>query len=155
SRDLHLVGAAGRGAPDQRRGARRRAGARDRVGAEPPRVTPLVVLDVVGLTRAQVGDETPHLSALAREGFTTPVGAVLPAVTSSAQATMLTGTMPREHGIVGNGWYFRELCEVWLWRQSNRLVAGEKVWEAARRRMPDFTCAKLFWWFNMHSSADW
>jgi predicted AlkP superfamily pyrophosphatase or phosphodiesterase len=68
---------------------------------------------------------------------------------------MLTGTLPRDHGIVGNGWYFRELAEVWLWRQSNRLVAGEKVWEAARRRLPGFTCAKLFWWYNMHSSADW
>jgi len=68
---------------------------------------------------------------------------------------MLTGMLPRDHGIVGNGWYFRELAEVWLWRQSNRLVAGEKVWEAARRRLPGFTCAKLFWWYNMHSSADW
>ncbi len=85
----------------------------------------------------------------------TPLGEVLPAVTCTAQSTMLTGTLPREHGIVGNGWYFRELAEVWLWRQSNRLVAGEKVWEAARRRLPGFTCAKLFWWYNMHSSADW
>jgi predicted AlkP superfamily pyrophosphatase or phosphodiesterase len=29
------------------------------------------------------------------------------------------------------------------------------VWEAARRRLPGFTCAKLFWWYNMYSSADW
>jgi predicted AlkP superfamily pyrophosphatase or phosphodiesterase len=110
---------------------------------------------VVGLTPAQVGADTPALTALAREGFLTPLGAVLPAVTCTAQSTMLTGTLPREHGIVGNGWYFRELAEVWLWRQSNHLVAGEKVWEAARRRHPGFTCAKLFWWYNMHSSADW
>jgi hypothetical protein len=48
------------------------------------------------------------------------------------QSTMLTGTLPREHGIVANGWYFRDLAEVWLWRQSNRLVRGEKVWDAAR-----------------------
>jgi predicted AlkP superfamily pyrophosphatase or phosphodiesterase len=68
---------------------------------------------------------------------------------------MLTGTLPRQHGIVGNGWYFREQSEIWLWRQSNRLVAGEKVWEAARRRRPGFTCAKLFWWYNMYSSAEW
>lgn len=116
---------------------------------------PLVVLDVVGLTPAQVGPDTPALAALAREGFLAPLGAILPAVTCSAQATMLTGTLPRAHGIVGNGWYFRDLAEVWLWRQSNRLVAGEKVWEAARRRFPGLTCAKLFWWYNMHSSADW
>jgi predicted AlkP superfamily pyrophosphatase or phosphodiesterase len=118
-------------------------------------VTPLVVLNVVGLTPAQVGPDTPALAGLAREGFILPMSAVLPAVTCTAQATMLTGTPPRDHGIVGNGWYFRELGEVWLWRQSNRLVAGEKVWEAARRRQPGLTCAKLFWWYNMYSSADW
>jgi predicted AlkP superfamily pyrophosphatase or phosphodiesterase len=33
-------------------------------------------------------------------------------------------------------------------------VHGEKVWETARRRDPSLTCAKLFWWFNMYSSAD-
>jgi predicted AlkP superfamily pyrophosphatase or phosphodiesterase len=118
-------------------------------------VTPLVVLDVVGLTAAQVGPDCPALAALAREGFLTPMGAVLPAVTCSAQSSMLTGALPRDHGIVGNGWYFRDLSEIWLWRQSNRLVAGEKVWEAARRLHPRLTCAKLFWWYNMYTSADW
>ncbi|MCD6043329.1 MAG: alkaline phosphatase family protein, partial [Burkholderiales bacterium] len=62
---------------------------------------------------------------------------------------------PSGHGAVANGWYFRDLSEVWLWRQSNRLVAGEKIWEAGRTRDPAFTCAKMFWWYNMYSSADW
>ena len=74
-------------------------------------MTPLLVIDVVGLTPAQVGPDTPALAALARDGFMRPMGAVLPAVTCSAQATMLTGTLPRDHGIVGNGWYFRDLGE--------------------------------------------
>jgi predicted AlkP superfamily pyrophosphatase or phosphodiesterase len=68
---------------------------------------------------------------------------------------MLTGLLPQDHGIVANGWYFRDLSEIWLWRQSNRLVQGEKVWEAARKRDPAFTCAKLFWWYNMYASVDW
>ncbi len=80
---------------------------------------------------------------------------VLPAVTTTVQSTLLTGLAPRDHGIVGNGWYFRDLSEIWLWRQSNRLVAGEKVWEAAKRRDPAFTCAKLFWWYNMYASVDY
>ena len=80
---------------------------------------------------------------------------MLPAVTCTAQATFLTGTLPREHGIVGNGWYFRDLAQVMFWRQSNQLVPGEKVWETARRRDPACTCAKMFWWFNMYSTADW
>jgi predicted AlkP superfamily pyrophosphatase or phosphodiesterase len=32
-------------------------------------------------------------------------------------------------------------------------VAGEKIWEAAARRDPAFTCANLFWWYNMYSTA--
>ncbi len=66
----------------------------------------------------------------------------------------MTGLTPRDHGIVANGWFFRDLMEVWFWRQSNRLVAGEKVWEAAKRRNPSFTCANLFWWYNMGATHD-
>ena len=113
-----------------------------------------VVLDVVGLTPELLGDATPNLSRLSREGARRDLRTITPAVTCSVQSTFLTGTLPREHGIVANGWLFRDLAEVWLWRQSNALVAGEKVWEAARRRDPAFTVAKLFWWYNMYSSAD-
>ena len=114
-----------------------------------------VVLNVVGLTPELVGEHTPHLKALAARGSLRSLETVLPAVTCSVQSTFTTGLMPEEHGVVGNGWYFRDLAEVWLWRQANQLVAGEKIWEAARRRDPAFTCAKLFWWYNMYSSADW
>ncbi len=114
----------------------------------------LVIL-VVGLSPALVGAHTPHLAKLAKRGGMRPLKAITPAVTCAAQSTLLTGLLPSEHGIVANGWYFRDLSEVWLWRQSNRLVAGEKIWEAGRTRNPEFTCAKMFWWYNMYSSADW
>ncbi len=116
-------------------------------------MTPTIVLDVVGLTPALLA-HAPHLRALAEQGAMRPLATVLPAVTTTVQSTLLTGLPPRDHGIVANGWYFRDLAEVWLWRQSNHLVAGEKVWEAARCRDPSFTCAKLFWWFNMYASVD-
>ena len=112
-----------------------------------------LVLDVVGLTPALL-EHAPNLRALAAAGAMRPLTTVLPAVTTTVQSTFVTGVLPREHGIVGNGWYFRDLAEVWLWRQSNRLVAGEKVWDAAKRRDPSFTCAKLFWWYNMYATAD-
>ncbi len=114
----------------------------------------LVIL-VVGLSPALVGEHTPNLQKLARRGGLRPLTAVTPAVTCTAQSSLLTGLSPAEHGIVANGWYFRDLSEVWLWRQSNRLVKGEKLWETARRINPEFTCAKMFWWYNMYSSADW
>ena len=115
---------------------------------------PLAVINVAGLTPSLMGEATPRLNALA-SGFRASVGPVLPAVTCSVQATYFTGLAPRDHGIVGNGWYFRELSEVMFWRQSARLVAGETPWAAGRSRDKTFTCAQLFWWFNMHCGADW
>jgi predicted AlkP superfamily pyrophosphatase or phosphodiesterase len=114
-----------------------------------------VALIVVGLTGDLLGDATPNLQALAREGCARPLEPVLPAVTCSVQSTFTTGLPPRDHGAVANGWYFRDLGEIWLWRQSNRLVAGEKIWETAARRDPAFTCANLFWWYNMYSTANY
>jgi predicted AlkP superfamily pyrophosphatase or phosphodiesterase len=120
-----------------------------------PHLTPLIVIDIVGLTPALLGEHTPNLNALAEDGFLATLDGVFPAVTCTAQASMLTGLPPAGHGVVANGWYYRDLAEIWFWRQSNRLVQGEKVWESLRRTRADLTCAKLFWWFNMYSSADW
>jgi predicted AlkP superfamily pyrophosphatase or phosphodiesterase len=116
-------------------------------------MTPTLVLNVVGLTPGLLV-HAPRLQALASQGAVRPLTTVLPAVTTTAQSTMLTGLTPRDHGIVANGWYFRDLSEIWLWRQSNKLVQGEKVWQAARKRDPAFTCAKLFWWYNMYADVD-
>jgi predicted AlkP superfamily pyrophosphatase or phosphodiesterase len=114
----------------------------------------LVIL-VVGLTPSLVGEHTPNLRRLAARGGMRPLETVVPAVTCSVQSTLVTGLMPSGHGAVANGWYFRDLAEVLLWRQPNRLVTGEKIWEAGRARDRSFTCAKMFWWYNMYSTADW
>ena len=116
---------------------------------------PVVVALVVGLSRRQIGEHTPNLARLAAEGFAAPIDPVLPAVTCSVQSTYLTGKLPSEHGVVANGWYWRDRGEVNLWRQSNALVQGPKVWHAAKALDKDFTCAKLFWWFNMFADVDW
>lgn len=124
-----------------------------------------VVLNVVGLTPALLGEHTPRLRAFAARGSAVAIRPAFPALTCPAQATYLTGLPPAGHGVVGNGWYHRELAEVHFWKQSNHLVRGRKLWEALRAR-PEmarrqstgekpFTCAKLFWWFNMYSSADY
>ncbi|MBM4265019.1 MAG: alkaline phosphatase family protein [Deltaproteobacteria bacterium] len=111
-----------------------------------------VVLDVVGLTRRLLGAHTPRLAAFAKEVAT--IGPVLPAVTCTVQSTYTTGLPPSGHGIVANGWYFRDLSEIWLWRQSNRLVQGDKVWDVARKRDPSFTSSNTFWWYAMATRAD-
>ncbi len=114
-----------------------------------------VVLNVVGLTDRLIGPYTPYLSRWQKRGWQSAIAPQLPAVTCTAQSTYLTGKPPAEHGIVGNGWYFRDECEVKFWRQSNRLVGAPKLWEVAKQLDPDFTCANLFWWYNMYSSVDY
>jgi len=113
------------------------------------------VLNIVGLTTELIGEHTPFLSEWVKKGNLASIEPVLPAVTCSAQATYLTGVMPNRHGIVGNGWYFREMDEIKFWRQSNKLIQSEKIWERAKKKNPDFTCANLFWWYNMNSTVDY
>ena len=114
-----------------------------------------LVLLVVGLSPGLVGPHTPALSKLASRGGLRPLNTVTPAVTCTSQSTLVTGLMPDGHGAVANGWYFRDLSEVLLWRQPNQLVAGEKIWDAGKERDASFTCAKMFWWYNMYASADY
>ncbi|HKX45731.1 MAG TPA: alkaline phosphatase family protein, partial [Planctomycetota bacterium] len=116
---------------------------------------PVLWIDAVGLAPRLLSSETPHLAALAARGASAPMSTVLPAVTLSAQATLLTGALPRDHGIVGNGWYWRDLGEVLLWRQPSACVRGPKVYDRARALDPRFTCAKLFWWWNMGARVEW
>jgi predicted AlkP superfamily pyrophosphatase or phosphodiesterase len=117
-------------------------------------LTDLVVLDVVGLT-PKLLPHVPSLHALAQDGFSAPVEPVLPAVTCSVQSAFLTGTPPAGNGIVGNGWYFRDLGEVLLWRQHNALVQGEKLWQAARAAHPGYRVANVCWWYAMGADVDY
>lgn len=114
---------------------------------------PLLLLDVVGLTPALLR-HAPRLAAIAKQGFSAPMTPVLPAVTCPAQASMLTGLAPSGHGVVANGWYDRDRAEVAFWKQSAHLVAGERVWDAAKKRDPNFTSANVCWWFAMYGSTD-
>jgi predicted AlkP superfamily pyrophosphatase or phosphodiesterase len=118
----------------------------------PPHKT--VVLNVVGLTPGLV----PRMPSLARwtaAGGSARIKPAFPAVTCTAQADYLTGKYPERHGIVGNGWYSREDCEVRFWKQANPLVQAPKVWDAARAIDPSVTVANMFWWFNMYSTVDY
>jgi predicted AlkP superfamily pyrophosphatase or phosphodiesterase len=115
--------------------------------------TPLLVLDVVGLT-PRLLPHMPNLTRMAAGGFTASLGTVFPAVTCPVQSTFLTGLPPSGHGIVGNGWYFRDLGEVFLWRQHNGLVGGDKLWDAARRASPGYRVANVCWWYAMGAATD-
>ncbi len=113
------------------------------------------VLNLVGLTESLLGPRMPRLARFRAQGALSRIVPALPALTCTAQSNYLTGQTASVHGVVANGWYNRELAEVQFWKQSNHLVTAPKVWESLRAKAPGFTVAKLFWWYNMYSSADW
>lgn len=114
-----------------------------------------VVIDVVGLSSSIIGEYTPFLKKYIADRNMVRIEPVLPALTTTSQSTYLTGEWPARTGIVGNGWYDRTDCEIKFWKQSNKLVKSEKIWEKAKREDPSFTCANMFWWYNMYSTADY
>jgi predicted AlkP superfamily pyrophosphatase or phosphodiesterase len=117
-----------------------------------------LVINAVGLTSRLIGAHTPRVAEFLGRGRLVPVGAVIPAVTCSVQSTYLTGAWPggeAGHGIVANGWYFRDECEIKFWKQSNHLVGGAKIWDIGRQRDASFTCANVCWWYAMYSTADY
>ncbi|RYD81085.1 MAG: alkaline phosphatase family protein [Sphingobacteriales bacterium] len=114
-----------------------------------------VVIDVVGLSSSVIGEHTPFLKKYIAEKYFTNIEPLLPAVTTSAQSSYLTGKYPSENGIVGNGWYDHADSEIKFWKQSNKLVDAEKIWDKAKKEDPSFTCSNMFWWYNMYSNADY
>jgi predicted AlkP superfamily pyrophosphatase or phosphodiesterase len=120
----------------------------------------LAVINVVGLTESLIGEHTPSIAEFRKRGTLAQIAPAFPAVTCVAQSNYLTGKTPSEHGIVGNGWFNRELSEIQFWKQSNHIVHSNKIWDALRERfnystIQRFTTANCFWWFNMYSTADY
>ncbi|MCB0668208.1 MAG: alkaline phosphatase family protein [Saprospiraceae bacterium] len=115
----------------------------------------VALLNIVGLSERHLGPHTPFLTDWCSKYPSSLVDPMLPGVTCAVQSTYLTGKTPADHGIVANGWYFRDECEVKLWRQSNKLVQAKSIWDEAREIDPAFTVANMFWWYNMYSSADY
>ena len=102
------------------------------------------VIDVVGLTPRQM-QHARRLSALApHKPWRSPV----PAVTATCQATMMTGLPPSAHGVVANGWLYRETGEVRFWQQSRQLIQAPVLDE-------EVATAKLFWWFVQGTRVPW
>ena len=114
-----------------------------------------VVIDVVGLSSSIIGSHTPFIQDYISKRKLQLITPMLPAVTTAVQSTYVTGKWPAEHGIVGNGWYDKTDAEIKFWKQSNKLVQAKKIWDKAKEQDPSFTISKMFWWYNMYSTADY
>ena len=102
----------------------------------------LIYLSVAGLRPTDIDKSTtPTLYAWASSGALAELVPTFPCVTSCVQATTWTGIGPGAHGVIANGFFYRDRREVEFWVGRNNVIAGEQIWDAIRRRRPDFTSA--------------
>ncbi|MEQ1861345.1 MAG: nucleotide pyrophosphatase/phosphodiesterase family protein [Chthoniobacteraceae bacterium] len=81
-----------------------------------------------------------------------PAAPVFPGLTSVFQASFRTGATPREHGLIANGLFFRDLTKVLFWEQSASLVEGPRIWESFRAR--GGKVGMMFWQQSMGEDVD-
>ena len=78
--------------------------------------------------------------------------ALFPALTCPVQASFVTASPPAAHGMVGNGFFDRQLKKTFFWEQASALIAGERIWQKLRARGK--TVAQLFWQQSLGLQAD-
>ncbi len=107
----------------------------------------VVLLSVPGLRRQDL-EKMPRLRSLVAEGDQAELVASFPAVTCPVQANMTTGAPPSEHGVVANGFYWRDQQEVEMWTSPNGCVQSPQLWDIMHRHNSSLTTAV---WFPLHS----
>ena len=114
----------------------------------------VILLSVPGL-RPQDLAAMPNLSKLVAGGDSAALVPSFPCVTWPVQANMLTGKLPAEHGVIANGFYWREKHEVEMWTAWNEKIQQPQIWDLlhnnpTRQRGTSLTSAV---WFPMLSKG--
>jgi predicted AlkP superfamily pyrophosphatase or phosphodiesterase len=109
----------------------------------------VVLLSIPGL-RARDVARMPCLSRLTAGGDRAVLEPSFPAVTCPVQANMTTGRLPREHGVVANGFYWRDKQLVEMWTAWNDCIERPQIWDSLHRLDRSLTSAV---WFGMHSKG--
>ena len=109
----------------------------------------VVLLSIPGL-RARDLSSMPNLSRLFVGGGHAILVPSFPAVTCPVQANMTTGTPPREHGVVANGFYWRDQRRVEMWTAWNDCIQKPQIWDILHDRDRAITSAV---WFALHSKG--
>jgi predicted AlkP superfamily pyrophosphatase or phosphodiesterase len=73
-----------------------------------------------------------------------------PAVTWPVQANMLTGKLPSEHGVIANGFFWRDKREVEMWTAWNDKIQQPQIWDLLHKHDTQLTSAV---WFPMLSKG--
>lgn len=92
----------------------------------------------------------PRLSALMSKGATAPLSPGFPCVTCPVQANMTTGVGPERHGVIANGFFYRDQGEVEMWTAWNECIHAPQLWQMLKEHDPNLTSAV---WFPLHSKG--
>lgn len=111
-------------------------------------------LSIPGL-RSQDLARMPRLSKLTASGDRTSLVPSFPAVTWPVQANMLTGKLASEHGVVANGFYWRNEFKVEMWTASNEKIEAPQIWDLMHQRNPSLTSAVWFPMLSKKCGADY
>ena len=113
-----------------------------------------ILLDVVGLEVKHLDSGlVPNIAKITANGETAKLEPTFPSVTSTVQASILSGRYPREHGIISNGLYDRNTYNVSFWEQSSSLVQAQRVWDTVKQKNSKKT-AVLFWQNTMYANSE-
>lgn len=109
----------------------------------------VILLSIPGLRRSDV-EQMPRLSALMTGGDLSELVPSFPCVTWPVQANMLTGKRADEHGVVANGFYWRDEQKVEMWTAWNDEITAPQIWDVLHQRDSALTSAV---WFPMLSKG--
>jgi predicted AlkP superfamily pyrophosphatase or phosphodiesterase len=102
-----------------------------------------VLLSIPGLRASDLGS-MPRLSALGKGGLTAPIAHTFPCVTCASQVTLTTGVGPDHHGVIANGFFWRDRGEVEMWTAWNQVIEAPQIWTTLRQHDPQLTSAAWF-----------
>src|SRR5262245_42588955 len=100
----------------------------------------VILLSVPGLRAADLA-VMPTLARLAASGDQMSLVPSFPCVTCPVQANMTTGTTPKDHGVVANGFYWRDKHEVEMWTAWNDCIGRPQIWDLLHQHDPSITSA--------------
>jgi predicted AlkP superfamily pyrophosphatase or phosphodiesterase len=114
----------------------------------------VILLSIPGLRGPDL-DHMPRLSQLMAGGDRAPLAPSFPAVTWPVQATMLTGQTPEQHGVIANGFYWRDKQEVEMWTAWNEVITAPQIWDVMHQHDAKLTSAAWFPMLSKGSGADY
>jgi len=109
----------------------------------------VVLLSIPGLREKDL-PRMPNLRRLTASGDEASLVPSFPCVTCPVQANMTTGCLPNEHGVVANGFYWREKREVEMWTAWNDCILRPQIWDVLNEKQPGVSSAV---WFALHSKG--